>query len=482
MHSQPNEADVTVDPAAVERVRERRAELAPALGRAWTDREPRRFLTDLTAIGSRMAGSEGERRAAAIVADAFERAGLSGVETRAFEMDAWERGDATLRVTAPGRDGATATREFEALALPYSPEGGVTGELVDVGYGTPAEIDERDVEGRIAVASTTTPEGGRFVHRMEKFGYAIEAGAVGFVFVNHLDGQLPPTGSLTFGGEADAVAVGVSKETGAWLREYAVEGGGERGMETDGDAPATTAELSVRATTEPGESRNVIGRAGPDTDERLLLLAHYDAHDIAEGALDNGCGIATVATAAEVLTAADLPIGVDVVGVGSEEVGLLGAERLAERVDLDRVKGVVNVDGAGRFRDLVALAHASETAAAVAEAVSTATGQPIAVDAEPHPFSDQWPFVRRGVPALQLHSDSDDRGRGWGHTHADTRDKVDDRNVREHAMLVALLVAEFAAPDRDAPRLDRDDLIAAFREADFETGMRAADLWPTGWE
>ncbi|OYR51398.1 M28 family peptidase, partial [Halorubrum sp. Ea8] len=123
-----------------------------------------------------------------------------------------------------------------------------------------------------------------------------------------------------------------------------------------------------------------------------------------------------------------------------------------------------------------------DAAASVARSVSTATRQPIAVDAEPHPFSDQWPFVRRGVPALQLHSDSGDRGRGWGHTHADTRDKVDDRNVREHAMLTALLVCEFAAAERDVPRLDREELVAEFRDADFETGMRAADLWPDGWE
>jgi len=473
MHSQPTDGPTSIDPAAVERVRERRAELAPALGRTWTDDQPRRFLTDLTALGSRMAGSDGERRAAGLVADAFERAGLSGVETRPFEMTAWERGGATLRVTTPDRDGTPATREFEALALPYSPSGSVAGELVDVGDGTPAEIAERDVEGRIAVASTTTPDGGRFVHRMEKFGAAIDAGAVGFVFRNHLDGQLPPTGSLTFGEEAAAVGVGVSKETGAWLREYAAGPG-------ESEAPAT-AELSVTATTGPSESRNVVGHAGPDTDERLLLVAHYDAHDIAEGALDNGCGIATVATAAGILTETDLPIGVDVVGVGAEEVGLLGAERLAERVDLDRVKGVINVDGAGRFRDLVALSHTSEAAVAVANAVASGTDQPIAVDETPHPFSDQWPFVRRGVPALQLHSDSGDRGRGWGHTHADTRDKVDTRNVREHAMLVALLVAEFAAPEREAARLERDALVAAFREADFEAGMRAAGLWPTAW-
>ena len=465
---------------AVERVRECAADLAPALGATWTDDEPWRFLTDLTAIGSRMAGSEGERRAANLVADAFERAGLADVRTEPFDLSAWERGSASLDVTVSGRAGEPATRSFEALALPYSPGGSVSGEPVDVGYGTPAEIDERDVEGRIAVASTTTPEGGRFVHRMEKFGYAVDAGAVGFVFVNHLDGQLPPTGSLTFGEEAEAVAVGVSKETGAWLREYAVGGANDAVGDVGNDV--AQAELSVEASTTRGESRNVIGSAGPDTDERVLLLAHYDAHDIAEGALDNGCGIATVATAAGVLTDADLPVGIDVVAVGAEEVGLLGAERLADRVDLDRVKGVVNVDGAGRFRDLVALAHGSTAAASIAEAVSTATRQPIEVDAQPHPFSDQWPFVRRGVPALQLHSDSGDRGRGWGHTHADTRDKVDDRNVREHALLTALLVAEFAAPERDLPRLNRDELAAAFHEADFETGMRAADLWPDDWD
>lgn len=473
--------------AAVERVRERRTELAPALGRTWTDTEPWRFLTDLTAIGSRMAGSDGERRAAAIVAEAFEDAGLSGVETETFGIDAWERGSATLRVTVPGRDGERTTREFESLALPYSPAGAVTAELVDVGYGTPAEIDDHDVEGRIAVASTTTPSGGRFVHRMEKFGYAIDSGAAGFVFVNHRDGQLPPTGSLTFGGEADAVAVGVSKETGAWLREYAVNGtdgaaDGAGASVGSGPTDGAEAELTVEASATKGESRNVMGHAGPDTDERLLLIAHYDGHDIAEGALDNGCGIATVATAAGILAEVDLPVGVDVVAVGSEEVGLLGAERLADRLDLDRVRGVINVDGAGRHRDLVAMAHASTAAASVANAVSTATRQPIEVKTEPHPFSDQWPFVRQGVPALQLHSDSGDRGRGWGHTHADTRDKVDDRNVREHAMLTALLVAEFAAPDRDVPRLDREELIAEFRDADFETGMRAADLWPADWD
>jgi len=113
------------DPATLERIHDRRERLAPAIGRAWTDDEPWRFLTDLTAIGSRMAGSEGERRAADLVVDAFERAGLRNVRTDPFGIAAWDRGSTELHVTTPGRDGSDRTRSFEALALPYSPAGNV---------------------------------------------------------------------------------------------------------------------------------------------------------------------------------------------------------------------------------------------------------------------------------------------------------------------------------------------------------------------
>ncbi|QCJ45810.1 M28 family peptidase [Haloprofundus sp. MHR1] len=436
---------------------------AAAIGRTWTDDRPWNFITDLTALGDRMGGSAGERRAADLVADAFEDAGVDDVGLDTFEMNQWTRGWTELELTAP------VERPFDAIALPYSPSGDVEAELVDVGYGTPDEIAAEDVDGKIVVASTTTPSG-RFIHRMEKYGCAVEAGAEAFVFVNHIEGQLPPTGSLTFGDEGSVPAVGVSKETGAWLKEYAANNSGETGR----------LRIAVEAETTPGESQNVVGHVGPNTDEELLLLAHYDAHDIAEGALDNGCGIATVVTAARILAQVDLDVGVRVAGVGCEEIGLLGAERVAETTDLSEVKAVVNVDGAGRFRNLVALTHNSDAMSAAAERIDESTRQPINVDDAPHPFSDHWPFVREGVPAFQLHSDSGERGRGWGHTHADTRDKVDDRNIREHAILTALLVDDLATAD--APRLDLDDLAATFRENDFEVGMRAADLWPAEWE
>jgi Zn-dependent M28 family amino/carboxypeptidase len=122
----------------------------------------------------------------------------------------------------------------------------------------------------------------------------------------------------------------------------------------------------------------------------------------------------------------------------------------------------------------------------VVETVAEEANQPIHQQDGVHPFSDHWPFLMRGVPALQLHSEQDHsapgaRGRGWGHTHADTRDKVDDRNLREHAMLAALLIREVASRD-DIPRPTPESVAENLRENDFEEGMRAAGIWPEEWD
>jgi Zn-dependent M28 family amino/carboxypeptidase len=435
-------------------------ETAAALGEAWRDDYPWEFLTRLTEIENRMGGHPGERRAAELVAEGFERAGTREASVEAFEMNRWTRGEAELAVTDP------VERSFETVALPYSPPGEVRGELVDAGYGTPDELDEVDVAGKIVVASTTTPKGSRFIHRMEKFGHAATAGAAAFVFRNHLPGQLPPTGSLKFDREAAIPGVGVSKETGDWLTEYADR--------------AATATLRVDARTEPGTSHNAHAQLGPDTDEEILVVGHHDAHDIAEGALDNGCGITVVVAAAHLLAEMDLDARVRVAGVGCEEIGLLGARALADELDLESVRAVVNVDGAGRFRDLRAHTHGSETMEEVVESVSQLANQPISVREQVHPFSDHWPFLKRGVPALQLHSESGERGRGWTHTHADTRDKVDDRNLREHAMLIALLVREVARTD-EIPRRSAESVAGNLRAGDYEEGMKAAEIWPEEW-
>ena len=426
------------------------------LGRLWRDDEPWDVLSSLCELDDRLAGHHGEARAADLVAGAFETAGVANVTEFAVPMTRWTRGRTEFGVVEP------TPRTFEAIALPYSPAGEVRAPLVDVGYGTPEEIDEADVAGAVVVASTDTPPDRRVVHRMEKYGHAVDAGAEAFVFANHVPGQLPPTGSLRFDEGGAVPGIGVSYETGEWLRRYADRDGAVR--------------VSVDATSDESETPVVHGVLGPDTEEEVVVLAHLDAHDVGEGALDNGCGVAVVVGVARALAELDLGCRVRVAAVGGEEVGLVGSHGLARELDTASVRAVVNVDGAGRHRDLVAFSHGSDDLERLAESLADDTDHPVQVRPDPHPWSDHWPFLTAGVPALQLHSDSGERGRGVTHTRADTLDKVDPRTLRSHAMLASLLVQRLTETEPD--RVSRADLLQALREREYEPGMRAAGVWP----
>lgn len=428
--------------------------VAGAIGRGLADDAGWELLSELTALPERFGGHAGERRAANRVGAALEAAGLAP-EFREFELTRWERGQTTLRV-----DGTTR----EAVALPYSPAAEVTGPVVDVGHGSPAEIEAADPAGAIALTTTAPPPTGRHPHRMETVGHAAEAGAAGLLFANHHSGQLPPTGTVR--PETPIPCAGVSKETGDRLR--------------DGDRRA---ELAVAAETAPATSQNVLAAVGPATDEELLVLAHYDAHDVGEGALDNGAGVAVLVGAVRILAELSLERRVRVAAVGCEEIGLLGSEALAaERSSPPRV--VVNLDGAGRFRDVRALTHGCPALAEPVESVADELGHPVAAQSRPHAYSDHWPFLRAGVPSLQLHSrrpgDPGAWERGYTHTRADTRDKVDRRDLRTHAIVAALAVRELAAdpPEPLVPATVRDRL----REAGAEPGMRTAGSWPAAWD
>jgi Zn-dependent M28 family amino/carboxypeptidase len=443
------------------------------LGRAWTDPFPERFLAALTDVEDRTVGGHGERRAASLVQEALAEVGVPVVEST-FDVRRWTHSRTTLRAGTGGD-----TRPFEAVALPYSPPAEFRAPLVDAGHGTPEEIDDAGVSGAVVIAEQGGG-GDRHVHRMEKFGHAATGGAAAFVLVNDTPGGLPVTGTLRFGDIAAIPGVGVSKETGERLRRYA-RGGGE-------------VSLRVEAGTEPAEGRNVLGWLGAEApapgavEDCVVVLAHYDAHDLGEGALDNGCGVAVALGAARLLAenGFEPSVPVCVACVTGEETGLLGSEALADRFDPDAVRAVINVDGAGRARNLKTYTHGAADLEALVEAVLGEADQPFGLERRPHPYSDHWPFLRAGVPSLQLHAEPADPTAPWGprgrpvvHTRADTLDKVEFRDVREHAGLTALLVRALVGTRPE--RVEPTDLAGKLREAGAEAGMRAADVWPTDW-
>ncbi|OYR49147.1 peptidase M28 [Halorubrum sp. Ea1] len=441
------------------------------------------LLTDLTDIGNRMAGSVGERRGAERVVAAFEDAGLRNAGLDEFEIPGWWRGDSAIELSGPVE--RRHERSHEVIALPGTPAGEASAPLVDVGDGTDEEFAAAGdaLDGAVAMASSRTPEThDRWIHRMEKYVTAAERGAVGFVFRNHVEGALPPTGEVGYHNRPGPIpAVGVSKEVGERLARLAAEAGDGGGDVPD--APEVSIEVDCR--NEPTTSVNAVADVGPDTDEAVFLTAHVDAHDVSDGANDNGAGSALVAEVGRLLASveSDLDTRVRVVTFGAEEIGLWGAYHAAETTPRDEIACVVNLDGACNSRNLRVGTNGFDGMGAVFGSVAEAFDAPITTGETVSPHGDQWAFVQEGIPAVMASTTSERSGRGWGHTHADTLDKLDPRDLREVATLVAEATYRFATDGGGAAGGDEvaHRSRAAIRESiadGYVTELKTGGRWP----
>ena len=434
--------------------------MADWIGETFTSETGWNHLETLVDIdnGNRMAGSEGERRAAEATRDALTEVGARNAHLDEFEIQGWERGESGVVV-----DGV----EHDSIALPRSPSGEASGELLDLGYGLPEDFETHDIEGRVVMAASDVPDHhDRFIHRTEKYHRAVAGGAAAFVFRNHVPGQLPPTGSVSGadGPLGEVPAVGVSKEVGMRLsRRF------------DGK----TATVRVEAETGDATSENVHAELGPESDTRLLVTSHVDAHDIAEGAGDNGAGTAMVVELARALAGREdeLDCTIEFVAFGAEEVGLRGSEYMAENADRAGIKAILNLDGIVNGRTLSFLTHGFDELGAAAERVGERFDHPVKVVPKQGPHSDHWPFVRWGVPGYHVGSDTGP-DRGWGHTEADTLDKLESRTFREQAVLLTDLTVDLASDDFAVAHEDPEAIAAALEAEDEAPGMKVTGDWP----
>jgi Zn-dependent M28 family amino/carboxypeptidase len=433
------------------------------------------ILEELTEIGSRMAGQEGEAEGARVFADGLERAGLREAGITEFEIPGWWRGSSSLAVEAGNGRGRSFEADYEVLGLPGSPAETVEAELIDVGAGLPTDFEAADLRGRIAlVGSQNPPDFGRAINRIEKYARAGRAGAIGFVYVNeNAEGAIPPTGSVGFthDGPGEIPAIGVSSEVAARIRRYLADG-------------SVTATLSVDCRNEPATCRNAEAVVGPDGGPEILVTGHVDAHDIADGARDNGAGSVLAAEVGRLLALQDEERGLDtrirVVAFGGEETGLYGSTHWAEHADLSNVVGQINLDGIGYSRDLRVRGLGLLDRFEAAEATALGT---IRTTRSASPFNDHWPFVTRGVPSVSCASTAGGEGQvvrygnlEWGHTHADTLEKLDPRDFRDLAIPLAEATAALAA-DPEPERIDEPTVREVVPEG-LEEYLRFDGRWP----
>jgi Zn-dependent M28 family amino/carboxypeptidase len=243
-------------------------------------------------------------------------------------------------------------------------------------------------------------------------------------------------------------------------------------------------------------SENVVGvlRGGERAGEYVALTAHLDhlgigppmnGDSIYNGAHDDAAGLAGILEVARAFSA--LPRrparSVLVVGVTGEEKGLLGSDYFAAHptVPLAGIVANVNLDapnGAWPLHDLIVLGAEHSTLGDAARSAAAAMNLRLSPDRQPEQVffirSDQYSFVRRGVPALFPGAGFEDaEGRTeknrayldwWGknryHQPSDEWDPALDYEAMAKEVRADFLMALSVALDPDRPRWRDGDVFA----------------------
>jgi Zn-dependent M28 family amino/carboxypeptidase len=431
-------------------------------------------------IGSRFAGTESERLAQEYMVKKLKEYGYDNARAETFTYYGWTRGDVALEMLEP------QTRKFPTIALALSPGGIVEADVIDLGTGSPEEfeaVDPADVDGKIVLCSSATSPKGRRVHRRTKYGYAVEYGAIGFIFMNHNPGQLPPTGSLrpSYRMQAEIPGVGVSLETGSLMLRLA-KGKNLKIRIVDGSKVVPDSISANIIADLPGGSK---------PDEWIVIGGHYDGHDIAHGAMDNLSGTTVTMELARIFKKyqGSLDRSVRFVCFGCEEIGVTGSTCYVESHvnEMKDVALMINME-LGGLANKDGTNHAAFTVfqppelTEMLEKFSEEIGYKMTVSEGTSAASDHWPFFMQGIPTIAMGAEPSPQmlvvGRGWGHTTADMMDKVDNRNLQEGAMIIARLLLRLVnEKDTIGAHTPLEEIIKQLDESGMKKNLEIQRKW-----
>lgn len=415
------------------------------------------------AMRGRETGSPEHRKAAEYVAAKFKAAGLapagsSGyfqpVQLRSRRLD---EAASTLALVTAGTATPVALGEQAYFGLRLDPAPRVEAPLVFAGNGLQVpeighdDFAGLDVKGKVVVyvvgspANVPGPLSAHYQSAWVRAATLRRLGAIGTIAIPNPSSsdvpwarssanRLAPAMTLADPALGDAAGQQVAITWNAAHADPLFAGSGHTMQElltlADARAPLPRFALvpSVRATmrveTSPVSSDNVVGvLKGSDpalASEYVVLTAHLDhvgtgaainGDTIYNGAMDNASGIATLIEVASAVAAAKPKRSVLLVAVTAEEKGLLGSRYFARHPTVPRAAIVANVNmdmflPLYPLKSLMVLGLDESDLGDDIRAVATDLGLGVAADPQPlrNRFirSDQYSFIREGVPALAM--------------------------------------------------------------------------------
>lgn len=264
-----------------------------------------RWVQELCAFQPRWAGYPAELRAGEWLAQRLREAGLD-TRIEPYGMRKWEFGDWGIELIEGG-----SPQRINSMPLWSSRAGQGTAKLVDVGFGSEAELMSQDLKGKAAVVT-----GRALLNVFATYGStyrrAAELGAVAmFVSSDAPDNLIRPTSSGENRQDKNEIpAFQMGAQDLARMRKAAQNGG--------------SATWKLEAQHVDGITRDVIGHlpGSGALKGTILVCAHYDAWFT--GALDNATGVSGLIGLAEhfgSLPVQDRPRDMIFLGVTGHDAG-----------------------------------------------------------------------------------------------------------------------------------------------------------------
>ncbi len=441
----PSPTPTPLPPATV-KIDDYRAPAGRIIGASLTSDKAYERLSYLTdRIGHRLSGSKNLERAITWAIAEMKADGLDNVRGEKVMVPHWVRGKESLELSN------VVPQQLTVLGLGNSigtPDKGISAEAAVVRNFEELDALGERVRGKIVVYNVPfTTYGPTVSYRWSGASRAARYGAVAALVrsVSPVSFQTPHTGSMGYDEKQPKIPAAAITIEGAELLQR-LHDAGQRPM----------LKLKMDAKFHPdAESANVIAeiRGSEKPDEVVVVSGHYDSWDVGQGAHDDGGGCIVAWEAVRLLKELGLRPRrtIRVVLYTNEENGLRGgnAYRDAYRTQLSKhVLAIESDSGIYRPEGLGLATAASPQARAnlqeIAKLLSSIGADRIAADGG---GADIGPIMREGVIGASLDVDSTHYF-DIHHTHADTLDKIDRRDL---ALCVATM-AVYAYVVADMPQ------------------------------
>ena len=406
------------------------------------------FLETLTdTIGGRITGSPEDRAAAELILKTLKDAGIDSAHLEEYNLTStWRHGPATGEVISPvkrtlviGSYGWVpgTPGPIEVPVTDFGPIGDDRAPIPASVHGAAVIVDLR------SNGSSTMYVGARAIIARR----LAQAGASAMFIVSDKPDRMVYTSAFAFYPRAPLPVISIASEDAAFLRRLLTHGDVKVRLDVQNSFPG------------PGKERNVVSDIkGSDPSEMVLLCAHFDSWDAAQGANDNGAGVAAVLEAARIfkLLGMQPKHTIRFVFFSGEEQLSNGSRAYVEqhKDELDKIRAVFNIDS-GAHPPLGFAIHGRQDL----EAISKTLLKPLAPLGADRVFleadfdSDQETFIVAGLPIYSLRVDPGDYDTRH-HTIIDTFERVDPRMLAIHTAVMAVAGYSFAnAEQRPGRRL-----------------------------